>query len=420
MDIKDILNRKFPCLAPHHTLYFDKNGKVSVCCKTKSYSIGKWPEQSIKEIWVGNGIKQMRLDMANHKFPDVCMNSCINPIKKGNYENVMLKVFDDYKNYKEEDNKYPMDITFELSNICNYECIMCGGENSSSIRKNRECLPKIKNIYNDSFIEQLIEFIPYLKIVKFYGGEPFLYDLNYKILDEIIKINPDVNISITTNGSILNEKMENYFKKLKNLKLTISMDSINETTYEKIRKNGNYKNVMSNINHFLEKKVLFGLAICPMLQNILEIPDIIKYCIKNGIEICFNRTDGAIGGYIQGIHEIPLTSIKKYTDSEIINILLKNGDFCIENNIKLLFDNNEVIGASINEIFSEIKDIPSHCVRKKEPPLLEKIPIFTINSLTIEKKIEIRTFLKQSCFDNNFPINICNKIDGLINEYLLE
>lgn len=413
MKISEILNRNTPCLAPHHVLYFNKDGNVSVCCCTKKHIIGHWPTSTIKEIWFGEELKKMREDMKNKNFSESCRVSCIQPIKSGNFENTMLKTFDNYQMYFKNKNDYPLDITFELSNICNYECIMCGGNHSSSIRKNREDLKKIECVYNDNFIDQLVEFIPYLKIVKFYGGEPFLYNLNYKILDKIVELNPDCQISITTNGSILNDKIKTYFEKLKNLKVTISLDSINKKTYELIRKNGNFENVMSNLNFFLSHKVLIGISVCPMIQNIYELPNIINFCNNHNIEICFNRTNGPLGGYIKGIHQIPSNIKQTYEDSEII-------DFCVKNKIKLHSnDDGKIIGGIINNKIMEIQDIPNHFTNKKEPPLSELIPVFTLKSLKNEEKTKIRKFLEDNFTTEKYSQNICKKINGLINEYLI-
>jgi MoaA/NifB/PqqE/SkfB family radical SAM enzyme len=49
--------------------------------------------------------------------------------------------------------RYPSMLELELNNTCNLECVMCIGELSSSIRKNREKLPAIRSPYDEAFVE---------------------------------------------------------------------------------------------------------------------------------------------------------------------------------------------------------------------------------------------------------------------------
>jgi MoaA/NifB/PqqE/SkfB family radical SAM enzyme len=72
----------------------------------------------------------------------------------------------------------------EIENTCNLECVMCIGELSSAIRKNRDKLPPIKSPYNEAFVEQLEEFIPHLKELRFNGGEPFLINSVFRIFEK--------------------------------------------------------------------------------------------------------------------------------------------------------------------------------------------------------------------------------------------
>jgi hypothetical protein len=125
----------------------------------------------------------------------------------------------------------------------------------------------------------------------------------YKIWDLMYKINPNIDINITTNGSIFNNRIKEYLEKLPNMTLTVSLDSLNEKTYQFIRKNGNFKTVMNNIEEFKKLKKIKSIAFCPMIQNIYELPDIIIYCINNGLHLAINDVWGHLGGKIKGIHE---------------------------------------------------------------------------------------------------------------------
>jgi MoaA/NifB/PqqE/SkfB family radical SAM enzyme len=180
---------------------------------------------------------------------------------------------------------------------------MCGGKWSSSIRKNRENLPPLKTPYDDEFIEQLKPFIPVMRVANFLGGEPFLTPIYYKIWELIKRINPKVQINITTNGSIFNSRVRDLLENLPQSKIVVSLDSVNEKNYNFIRKNGNFKEVMKNIDKFIEMDKLISIAFCPLIQNVTELPDIIKFCIDKNVSLYINMVTKPLGGRIKGIHE---------------------------------------------------------------------------------------------------------------------
>jgi len=155
------------------------------------------------DIWTGSKIKEMREAIDRFDFSKGCVG-CFKQIVTGNYQNTLLATFDD-KDHSYQNTVLPKIMEFEMSSLCNYECIMCGGKWSSSIRKNREKLPPLISPYTDKFVDELIPFIPGLTHVRFLGGEPFATPLYYKIWDALYKHNPTVNIHITTNGSIFNK-----------------------------------------------------------------------------------------------------------------------------------------------------------------------------------------------------------------------
>jgi MoaA/NifB/PqqE/SkfB family radical SAM enzyme len=313
-------NKKKCCLAPYSTINFDTMGHIRVCCYNNYFLLGEYPKTSIKDAW-NNKEKDKFIDnLKNKNFPIGC-DKCELQIIEDNTSNALFSSFDSYENHI--NNNFPIAFNFDFGNICNYECIMCGGKWSSSIRKNREKLPALKSPYDDEFVNQLKEFIPTMVKANFLGGEPFLNFIYYKIWDLMYEINPKLIINITTNGSIFNNRIKEYLEKLPNISITVSLDSLNEETYQFIRKNGNFKNVMDNIEEFKKLKKFKGLAFCPMIQNIYELPDIIIYCINNNLCLAINDVSGPLGGKIKGIHEGELHNTNVWLGSsgfEKINI----------------------------------------------------------------------------------------------------
>ena len=162
-------NRKFGyakniCNAPHNSLYFSVDGNVLACCKNRSYKLGHITQNSIMEIWKGSKIASLRDRLKDYRF-DLGCNGCKEGICASKYANVMAASYDDYNN--SSNNPYPIRMDFELSATCNLACIMCDGHLSSTYRKHFQQLAPVKDLYDETFLTQLTEFLPYLKKANF-------------------------------------------------------------------------------------------------------------------------------------------------------------------------------------------------------------------------------------------------------------
>lgn len=315
------------CHAPFQSLYFGRDGKVTACCYNRNVILGSYPKQNLLDIWQGEVVQKMRAEISEATFATGC-DYCGNQLEAGNFGGLHARSFDHYalknptnfttnKNwlkgkvagfYKKmqqisfsfkkkllQDNTisqpFPRALEFELSNLCNLECAMCFGEFSSSIRKNRENLPALPMYYDEDFVQQLEIFIPHLREAKFFGGEPFLVPIYYEIWERIMELNPATTIHITTNATILNEKVKRVLEKL-NVVLILSIDSFQKETYEKIRVNAQFERVMEHLDYFekvaKQKQTPFSIAVCPTIHNWKEIPAMVQRCNESSFYIYFN------------------------------------------------------------------------------------------------------------------------------------
>jgi len=273
------------CYAPFKSLYFGLEGKVYACCSNQKHVLGNYPEQSIKEIWKGREADRLREHIKNNDLSLGC-HVCLRDFERKNYNYINSSRYDELPLHED----YPTKIEFQISNTCNLECVMCSGELSSSIRKNRDGLPAIHSPYDGNFADQLEEFIPYLTETIFSGGEPFLIKTNFEIWDRMISINPKCNITVQTNGTILNDRIKDLLDK-GNFSLCISMDSIEKEKYEQIRVNAKFDQVMENIDYFTnyckKNDAFLGFSICPMRNNWREIPRYIEFCNERNAAFYF-------------------------------------------------------------------------------------------------------------------------------------
>jgi MoaA/NifB/PqqE/SkfB family radical SAM enzyme len=183
---------------------------------------------------------------------------------------------------------FPSDMTFEISNTCNLKCIMCSCIFSDLIRKNVEKLPEIPNVYDEKFFEELKEFLPNLKRVRFMGEEPFLIRQYAPILLYLVDKNPSCKIYIQTNGTVLNNAVKKIMES-RNVEISISIDSLQKETYERIRRNSSYECMMNNLEYFSKRakdnQQLININFRIMNNNWREVPDIIDFCDRNNFTL---------------------------------------------------------------------------------------------------------------------------------------
>lgn len=296
------------CHAPFTNMYFNVHGDCAPCWLT-FIEPDSYPQKSIRDIWFGEKYQSLRRHLLNYDLTHKC-NVCLKNLQGGNYTSVLARAYD-----INEPAQYPTMLELELSNTCNLECVMCIGELSSSIRKNRERLPAIKNAYDDAFVEQLTEFIPHLKELRFNGGEPFLINAVFKIFEKVHQLNPGLKIVVATNGTVLNYKVKEWLGKL-NIHINFSLDSLTPEIYETIRVNAHFDRVME---HFLfyhqytsQHKRTMCLMVNPMRNNWHEMPGFIRFVNKYNINIWFNTIHRPVEW---SIWALPHAELKKIYDT---------------------------------------------------------------------------------------------------------
>lgn len=280
------------CHAPQVSLNFEQSGNATACCFNRQFILGTYPRQSVAEIWNGERIEALRKTLSENVLPSGCQ-LCRHQLEAANFSGLHAHYYDrPYAASLEEGGVLvPRLMEFELSNACNLECVMCNGFFSSSIRKNRELLEPKRSPYDDSFAEQLRPFMKDLRATKFLGGEPFLNPLYFKIWDIIADENPKMHVSITTNGNVMNTKVKEVVQKLQP-GIVLSCESLNPDRYQSIRVNGNFDEFQKNLDYYLaqEHRIQKGLslAVCPMQQNWMDLPDLLYFCNQRNLSIGFN------------------------------------------------------------------------------------------------------------------------------------
>jgi MoaA/NifB/PqqE/SkfB family radical SAM enzyme len=140
-----------------------------------------------------------------------------------------------------------------FSNVCNFKCRMCSSNYSNSLIPEDKHMDKLfpnewskgpekrqKNFNNiNEYLEANPEVLDGIRQVWMTGGEPFMDDSPYKLMELIEEYgHPEkIKMVITTNGSKLDFNKLDKFNKLKKLVLDISIDAVGPM-FEYMRSNG--------------------------------------------------------------------------------------------------------------------------------------------------------------------------------------
>lgn len=180
-----------------------------------------------------------------------------------------------------------------VTDRCNLRCFYCMPEEGITYAPKKE-LMTFAEMYRivDLFSQQGIS------KVRITGGEPFLWKDMMTFLDAISKIPTLKKIAITTNGTLITDKLEK-LKKLGIDTINLSLDSVDPDRFFQITRRDDYAKVMDAMNQMLVLgiKVKINMVvmsgkntddIIPMLDLAKNAPISVRYIE----EMPFNGTAG--------------------------------------------------------------------------------------------------------------------------------
>lgn len=284
------------CYAPFTSMFFDTVGLVRACCVNRRYILGDIRKERLDEIWFGEKTQKLRDAMRRDDLKLGC-EFCAWQLKDGNfsedlatYHSLHALKYDAFS-VADDDNYWPSNLEFNLSNTCNLECVTCSGEFSSAIRSHRENLPAMPRVYQEEFFEDIRKYIPHVRSAQFLGGEPFLINEHFRIWEMMVEAQVLQQCEITTNGTIYNRRVQWVLDNLP-VSLTMSMDGVTKETFEKIRLNAKYEVFMENFHRFHEyaksnnRWINFNFTLSRL--NWHELADMLLFAEKYGcsVSIC--------------------------------------------------------------------------------------------------------------------------------------
>ena len=296
------------CNAPLTNLYLGVDGQASPCWLYYPNPVPRWsPERSIAELWNGPEFTKVRKALAHHRFIGRC-SECEHDILTINRPLAAAYDFD------RPIGQWPSMLELELSNQCNLACVMCNGNLSSRIRREREHLPPLESPYDGTFVDQVAEILPHLAELRFNGGEPLMQPIVHQIAERVGDLRPDLKVTIATNGTVLNAKVRRMLDRC-SIHVNLSLDSLDSGRYEEIRVHSDFAAVMANFEQFRtycrERHHTLCIMVNPMRMNWDEMADYVWWCNARDVHLWFNtiREPGHVA-----LHNLPAVELAAIHD----------------------------------------------------------------------------------------------------------
>lgn len=214
------------------------------------------------------------------------------------------------KNMKDSCGRYINYLRVSVTDRCDFRCAYCMAEDMTFLPKNR--ILTLAELYHVCKIFVKIG----IRKIRITGGEPLVRKNILWLLErlgELLQQKALQEITITTNGSMLERYAENLIKcGIK--RINVSLDSLDEYTFASITRSKKYGQVLRGI----ARAKAAGLKVkinTVALRNINDttLTHMVDYAIENGFDITFIEVMpmGDLGNESRLAHFLPLTIVKK-------------------------------------------------------------------------------------------------------------
>ena len=256
------------CVLPFTSIEADPMGKCKVCClSTITIPDINLKTNTLTEAFNSDYMSNLRRQFLNGEHPDGC-ERCWNEEASGRTSKRMHslkrldKIIKDKKFVKDTDGEL-LFLDLKLGNICNLKCRICGSfssskwaqeeidinNNNESARENLErgrWPRKAENFWSD-----LTELLKHTKYFEFTGGEPFLIDEHFTLLEIAVEMGyaNDIELHYNTNTTIFPERGLKLWPHFKLVEIALSIDDIGPR-FEYQRYGTKWDNTLLNLEKF--------------------------------------------------------------------------------------------------------------------------------------------------------------------------
>lgn len=268
------------CVLPWVSLEASPIGTVRPCCLAEEELVDNAGEKfnlataSFASIQNSHSMRKLRQEFIDQKQPQTC-RKCFREERSGRTSKRM-HTLDRLKHMLAKETDWTLDakplmfLDLKLGNICNLKCRICGSWSSSTFAAEElnwlgpNTDKKSSHHYqmlrqgawpreNANFWKEIDQVIDQIQYIEFTGGEPFMIQEHFDLLQGLINRGCAGNIEIhyNTNGTQFPEGAEDIWKHFKTVEIAFSIDDVG-ARFEYQRSNALWDEVNSNIEKFRE------------------------------------------------------------------------------------------------------------------------------------------------------------------------
>ncbi len=326
------------CLNPWTNLETHSVRGVAISCATHRFQYGtvdrcvSWHDVPLTAAWNSDVMQSIRHHMKAGTPQTLCRPDCVvfhgggpgdswltaDPLTDVFHAN-LLKNLQEIIDGAEVLESMPQNLVIAPSLKCNIACVMCRfpGEVRDAPR------PELTYMSERQF-DEVIEMMPYLRVLNITGGEPLIADGTRRLLREFRTDRfLDGGIALTTNGILLEPSLIADMKKSRLLSIIISVNAASRATYEHVTGVDAFDRVMKNVAALMETRRELApqprvvLSFVIMKCNYREMADHVRTAARLGTDIQLLPMVGALGGESMFMNETDLKSLDEYVAREL-------------------------------------------------------------------------------------------------------
>lgn len=289
------------CVLPWTHLEVDVNGSASPCCLYKG-EIGDYKvyTDTLDTIQNSQYMNDLRSQFSRGERPTGCDN-CWQEEDAGKISkrmNSIYKMKNSLQDWTPETKPSLKFIDFKLGNVCNLKCRICGSWSSSKWAQEEIAYgpnPLAKKQLdegqwpkrNPAFFEDIKPVLRDVEYFEFTGGEPFMIENHFRILEHCVEQgyarNQDIHYN--TNGTQLPDaRIFWLWSQFKHVEIAFSIDDTGKA-FEYQRHPANWEQVQNNLKEFSMRSTLTGntdFQICSTINifNILSLDTLVNWVKK--------------------------------------------------------------------------------------------------------------------------------------------
>jgi organic radical activating enzyme len=307
------------CVLPWISLETSPIGTVRPCCLAEEEIVDNNGNKfdlnnaSFVNIQHSNYMQNLRQEFLDQKQPSAC-RKCWREERAGRTSKRM-HTLDRLKHMLPDqtwtaDAKPLMFLDLKLGNICNLKCRICGSWSSSQFaveelanlgpnedRKTNHHYQMLKQgawpRENPTFWKEIDQVVDQIRYIEFTGGEPFMIQEHFDMLQGLIDrgIAGNIEIHYNTNGTQYPEDADAIWKHFKLVEIAFSVDDVGER-FEYQRTNAIWKEVCRNIGWFRTLREHYSniqLQVCSTVNvfNVLYLEELAQWIDQQSFDFVY-------------------------------------------------------------------------------------------------------------------------------------